>query len=313
MNIADLFAIFLNVLAPVFILVALGWFAARKLGLEQRTLSRLSYYIFTPAFVFSTLAAAKIEADLALRMIGFITLVYLGSIGLAFVAARVMRRGAKMTAAFVMMAAFGNVGNFGLPIATFAGGQQALVPAAIYFLANTVLALVVCVSVASAANAAVSGQGKINWADVAWRVLKTPGLLAIFPALIINALGIKLPLFASRPLDLLSGAMIPIMLLTLGSQIAHEGITRPDRDMLVAIGIRLFSGPLIAVALAGVFGLAGIERSSGILQSSMPTAVLVSIIALEMDILPGFITPAVLLSHLASVFTLAGVLAFLAK
>ncbi|MGM0675299.1 MAG: AEC family transporter, partial [Spirochaetota bacterium] len=45
-------------------------------------------------------------------------------------------------------------------------------------------------------------------------------------------------------------------------------------------------------------------RGAGILQSSMPTAVLASIIAIEYDLLPEFVTEVVLFSTLASLVTL---------
>jgi hypothetical protein len=110
---------------------------------------------------------------------------------------------------------------------------------------------------------------------------------------------------------LLSGALIPTMLITLGAQLGAAGIPRPNLDMLIAIAIRLLSGPALAFGLADVFGLSGIERSTGIIQSSMPSAVLVSLIALEYQIKSEFVTAAVLLSNVLSVITLTVVLALI--
>lgn len=309
--VTELLGIFVNVLTPVFILVGLGYVAATRLDIEGRTLSRVAFYVLTPAFVFNILSGAKIEAALAVRMIGYITVVYVGSIAVALLVARLLRRDAKMTAAYVMLAAFGNVGNFGLPISTFAEGQPALVPATVYFLANLVLAFIVCVTAASAANAVTSHRGKVDVSDAFRRVVTTPGLIALVPALLFNALDVKLPLAATRPLELLSGALIPVMLLVLGVQIAQAGVLRPNRDTWVAIGIRLITGPVLGFALLGAFGLSGLEANVGVLQASMPTAVLVSIIALETKMLPEFITPTVLISNLFSIATLAVVIALL--
>lgn len=299
----QLAAVFLDVLVPVFILVGLGYWAGPRLGLEARTLSRYAYYILTPVFVFSVLSRTQIELELAGRMIGFISAVYAGSIILAFLIARVTRRSAEMTAAYVMIAAFGNVGNFGLPIVQFATGPASLGPATVYFLANLVTAFVVCIAAANARrgfNLAMVGQ-----------VFKTPALWALPPALLINVLGIELPKVITRPLGLLEGALIPTMLIVLGAQLAAAGIPRINRDMLTAGGIRLLSGPLFGFALIGVFGLNGLERSVGLLQASMPTAVLVSIIAMENDLLPEFVTATVLFSNIVSIFTLAFVLILL--
>lgn len=296
----DLLGIFLNVLVPVFALVILGYIFGPRLQLETRTLTRLAYFMLTPAFVFNILSRTRIEAELAGRMIAFISVVYLGSILIALLAARLLRRSAAMTAAYVMIAAFGNVGNFGLPIIQFAEGPEALGVATVYFLANLVLAFVVCVMAANFSRGpslAMAGQ-----------VFRTPALLALAPALLVNWAGISLPEVLVRPLDLLSAAMIPTMLILLGAQLAAAGLPRLGADLLLASGIRLLSGPLIAFGIVGWFALPELERNVGILQSSMPTAVLVSIIAMENKLLPEFVTATVLFSNLMSIATLAIVL-----
>lgn len=295
--------IFLNVLVPVFALVLLGYITGPRLQFEARTLSRLAYFILTPAFVFNVLSQTRIEAALAGRMIGFITLVYLGSIVIAFVTARLLRRSAAMTAAYVMIAAFGNVGNFGLPIIQFAEGPEALGIATIYFLANLVLAFIVCVS---AANFSHGFSMRI-----VTQVFKTPALIALLPALLVNWSGLALPTVVSRPLDLLSGALIPTMLLVLGVQLANAGVPKLSADLLISSSIRLISGPVLAFATVGWFMLPALERNVGILQASMPTAVLVSIIAMENNLLPEFVTATVLFSNVVSIVTLAIVLVLL--
>jgi predicted permease len=298
-----LISVFLNVLAPVFIILGLAYAATRQLRLESRTLSRLAYYVLAPAFVFQVISTARIELGLAARMVAFITLVYVGSVALAFAVARLLRCSRQMTISYMMIASFGNVGNFGLPISQFAQGNAALLPATLYFLANLVFALVLCVMLANA------GRGRLVHA--LGRVASTPALLALIPALVVNATGVQVPTVIARPIELLAAAMIPAMLIALGVQFANAGIPRFNRDMLAAAGVRLISGPLLAFALAEGFGLPALERNVGILQASMPAAVLVSIIAMENDIVPEFTTATVLFSNLASVATLSFVLAAL--
>lgn len=301
--ITQLLGIFLNVLVPVFLLVLLGYAVAPRLQLEARTLSRFAYFILTPAFVFNVLSQTRIEAGLAGRMIGFISLVYCGSIVLAFGVARLLRRSGEMTAAYVMIAAFGNVGNFGLPIIQFAEGPAALGFATVYFLANLVLAFVVCVTAANFSRGFSL--------EIVAQVFKTPALVALVPALALNWANWQLPLVASRPIELLAGALIPTMLVVLGAQLAAAGMPRLSLDLLLASAIRLLSGPLLAFATVGWFALPELERNVGILQASMPAAVLVSIIAIENKLLPEFVTATVLFSNLASIVTLAVVLALL--
>ncbi|MCU0490734.1 MAG: AEC family transporter [Chloroflexaceae bacterium] len=301
-----LFGIFLNVLTPVFLLVALGYLAGPRLSLEARTLSRFAYYILIPAFTFDVLRSAQIEAALALQMTLYTIAVHLGCALLGFVAARLLRRSPQMTAAYILIAIFGNVGNFGLPLAQFRypDEPQALVFSTVYFLAIAGISFVVGVA---AANWYRGGSLR---AVVA--VFKTPALLAVPPAMLVNWLGLELPPVVTRPLALVGAAMIPTMIVALGVQLSSAGLPRLNMDMIVSgVIIRLVGGPLLAVALAIPFGLSGLERSIGILQAAMPTAVLASIIAVENDLLPEFVIASVLVSTLASVATLTVVLALL--
>lgn len=299
----QLLAIFFNVLAPVFLLVLLGYLVGPTLQLEARTLSRFAYFILTPAFIFNILSQAEIEASLATRMIIYIATVYLLSGLIAFLVARLLRRSADMTAAYVMIAVFGNVGNFGLPIIQFSQGDTALVAATVYFLAVLVVAFVVCVMAAN-----ISRGGTLRSVIA---VFKTPALIALPPAILFNWMQVDLPPFVTRPMELLAGALIPTMIVVLGVQLADAGIPRPNLDIALASAVRLISGPALAFALAAPLGLTGIERNVGIIQASMPAAILVSIIALENDLVPHFVTATVLFSTLASIVTLTIVLALL--
>lgn len=302
---SQLLGIFLNVITPVFLLLAAGYFAGPKLQLEARTLSRFAYFILIPAFVFDVLSSARVDAALALRMSVYTIVVHAGCAVLGFAAAQLLRRSAKVTAAFMLIAIFGNVGNFGLPIVQFRfpGEPQATEISTIYFLAIMGISFVVGVAVAN------WHRGGSLRAAVA--VIKTPALLAVLPAILVNWMGVVLPPVMTRPLSLLGAAMIPTMIVALGVQLANAGLPRFNWDMAVSSAIRLVGGSALAVALAIPFGLTGLERSVGIIQASMPTAVLASIIAFENDLIPEFVTATVLFSTLASLVTLTVVLSIL--
>jgi len=298
--IVEVFNIFIDVVTPVFALVLLGYFCGPRLQLEARTLSRAAYFAFIPAFVFNTISQVRIELSLILTMVSYILLVH-GSLAiLGFTVAKIMRRSKEVTAAFVMIAVFGNVGNFGLSLINFRLGEEAQVPATVYFLAILMIAFVICVGVA--------GWTKGGGLHATISVFKTPALIAFVPAAFFAYGDIPVPLFIGRATGLLGDAMIPTMLFTLGVQLAEVKGLKFSRDVLAASMVRLLGGPALAVLLIIPFQLNGLERGAGILQSSMPAAILTSIIAIEYDIVPEFVTTTVLFSTLASLFTLTVVL-----
>ena len=291
----ELASIFLNVVTPVFALLLIGALAGRWLELDTRTLTRFAYFLLTPAFVFNIIGKADVSAALALRMIGFIAVVEIGLALLGFLVARLLRRPSKMVGAYILIAVFGNVGNFGLPLIEFRLGEEALIPATVFFVSVSMIAFTIGVA------AATGSQGsKLN---ALFSVLRTPAIIALPFALLFNATGGP-PLFLDRIAGLLGGAMVPTMLVTLGVQLTQMKNFHFSADMFIASGVRLLGGPLLAFLLVLPFGLAGLERGAGILHASMPAAALASIIALEHDLLPDFVTPTVLLSTLLSLVTL---------
>lgn len=293
---SQLLSIFINVITPVFALVALGWFTGPRLQIQARSLSRAAYYLFIPGFVFSTLSNATIKAELAVKMISYSVIVHMAVAVIGFAVAKFLRKSPKMVGAYTLVAVFGNVGNFGFPIIQFHFGESALEAATVYFLAILVTSFVIGVM---AANLHKGGR-----ATAIFEVLKTPALLAAVPAVIINWVDLPVPIMISRIVGLLGQAMVPVMLVALGVQLASTKSLKLETDTVIASTIRLVISPALAILLVRFFGLTGIERGAGIMQAAMPAAVLTSIIALEYDLLPDFVTRTVLFSTLASVVTL---------
>jgi predicted permease len=298
---AQLLSVFFDVVAPVFAIVALGWAAGPRLGLDARTLSRSAYYVFVPAFAFDVISRSQVPLASVGRMAAYAVVTHLAFGAIGFVVARALQRSREMVAAYVMLAVFGNVGNFGLALITFRLGDAALVPATIYFIVILLTSFVVCVGVA----AWTRGGG----VSAAASVFRTPALVVAVPAALVSATGVELPLFVSRTVGLLGGAMIPAMLFVLGVQLAEAKVLRPNADSVVVSALRLVGAPGVAWALAAPFGVTGLERAAGILQTGMPPAILVAIIATEYDIEPGFVTAAVLFSTVLSLPTLTVLLA----
>jgi predicted permease len=289
-------SVFLDVVAPVFAIVALGYVVGPRLALDSRTLSRAAYYLLVPAFTFDVISRSRIPLGTAGRMAGYAIVTHLAFGVIAFVLARALRRSRAVTAAYVMLSVFGNVGNFGLALITFRLGDAALAPATIYFIVIVLTSFVVCVGVA----AWTRGGGL----SAVVSVFRTPALVVAVPAALVSGAELEMPLLVSRTVGLLGAAMIPVMLLALGVQLAETRALRPTRDAVIVSALRLVGAPAVAWALAAPFGLSGLERASGILQAGMPAAILVAIIANEYEIAPAFVTAAVLFSTVASLGTL---------
>jgi len=302
-NIGGIFLVFLNVVTPVFILVVIGYFVGPRLKIEARSLSRTAYFVFIPAFVFNIISEAKIDSGLALQMLSFILVAQIAVALLGFLVGKALRQSREITAAFVLIATFGNVGNFGLPLIVFRLGETARTFATVYFVATVFISFVICVGVASWVR-----SGGVT---AVFSVFKTPALIALIPALVFNITDVEVPIFLSRLSGLLGQAMIPVMLITLGVQMGEIPKIKINFNVFAASTVRLIGGPVLALLIVPYFGLEGLERSTGILQAAMPAAVLASIISLEYKLLPEFVTTTVLFSTIYSILTLTVILTFI--
>ena len=288
--------IFIDIVTPVFFLILLGYYVGPRLELDAKTLSRTAYFLLVPCFVFDIISRVDIDIAVAGQMILYTSLTHILVALTAFIIARLLNRSREITAAFVIIATFGNVGNLGLSIIDFRLGQAAQTSATIYFITIVLVSFVICVGISSWTR----GTGL----SAVLSVFKTPALIAMVPALFFYGTNLEPPLFLSRITGLLGRAMIPVMLVTLGVQLSGLGKFNFSRDVVIASCLRLIAAPLIAYGLSFVFSLSGMEIRSGILQAGMPVAVLGSIIAIEYNIIPKFVTTAVLFSTLFSLLTL---------
>ncbi len=300
---SEFFSVFINVIMPVFGIVILGFLLGGRLKLQAQTLSRVAYYVFVPAFIFQAIGSSRIPLGNAAKMVAFIVAAHLAAALIAGGVGRLLGRSKEMIAAFVMIAVFGNVGNFGLAVIRFRLGEAAVPPATIYFVAVIVTAFVVCVGAAGWARGGKRGA--------LGGLLRTPALWATLPALLVSQGGVTVPLMISRMIGLLAEAMIPVMLFALGLQLLEQRRVHFSADVVVASSARLLLAPAFAALVAIPFALGRIDYASGVLQAGMPTAILVAIIAREYDIVPDFVTSVVLFSTLASLVSLSLIMVLL--
>jgi hypothetical protein len=142
-------------------------------------------------------------------------------------------------------------------------------------------------------------------------LVRVPAVWGLVAAALVIWTGAELPAALSRPVELLGAAAIPSMLLVLGMQ--FEKGAWPERPGLVAVAsaLALVGSPLIGFLLAPALGLTGLARQAVLVESAMPSAVITTILALELDVAPRFVTSVVVVSTLVSPLTVSILIALL--
>lgn len=298
-----LLEIFANDLLPVFAIAAAGFLLARFAGVQVHGVSRLTFHVLAPALVFNVLVTSTLDAAQSSRMALFYLLVAASAAVMARLAAIPLRLDRRALSAFMLVVVCSNAGNYGLPVALLAFGREALAFASVYFICSAIF------SYTGGVLLAASGRRSVR--DACAGLLRVPAFYGAMAALLTMSLGLSMPAIVMRPVGMLSDAALPLMILVLGMQI--ERATMPERPVVVAaaVAVSLVLTPLAAIGWAHVVGLRGAAFQAGVLQSSMPTAVMTTILALEFDALPQFVTSVVCVATLLSPLTVTLLIAYL--
>lgn len=292
----DTLQLLIDVLGPVVVIVATGALAGPRLGLEAATLSKLAYWILGPAFVFNIFATTTLAADTAVRLVaaGAASVAAAGLVS-ALLAPTVGLRGPAASAT-VMSSAYGNVGNAGLAICVFALGDDALDRAGVLMV--TIMFLGTLLSVWLGTRQTQSSM------RAAVRTLASPMIVAAIVGFVANVADLNPPTIVDRAVATTAQGLIPVMLLTLGLQLATTpglGFTRSTGVVTVA---KLVVAPLAGWLVAEALGLAGDDQGVIILQAAMPPAVFCMVLAIEHDLEADRTTNDVVAATVASLITL---------
>jgi predicted permease len=252
--------------------IAVGYFAARFriLGPEvQGALTRTAYYVTNPALLYTVVAGSDIraalgtDAPLALLSAAIVGLLYCLASFLFF------RRPAAETAVGAMASSYANANNIGIPVSLYAvGTAQHVAPELL-------------VQIQEMAPFYLTVLGLVSGARISWRKV----LLQPFanPMIIASALGVVVALtdwsapdLLQKPIDMLAGGAVPMVLLAFGLSLAGRAPLQKDDgrvETLVATFLKIAGMPVVVWVLGRfVFGLEGQLLLASVIMAALPTA-----------------------------------------
>jgi predicted permease len=294
---------FVEVLLPVLVVVACGYALRRIFSVDLRSLNRVSMYVLSPALIFTTLARIEVTGGEALRIAAVSALFIMAMAVVTLLCAAPLKLDQAGLAGLLLCTMFMNSGNYGLPTARFAFGEEGFQRALLFFIPQTILTQVLAVPIAGMARGARGNP--------VLQVLKMPQIYAALAGLLAHSMGLNLTSGSHaaitsllRGVALMSDAALPLLLLLLGMQLA-QGVAVEQRGLTtLATLLRLLASPLLALGLAWLLGLSDLTTRVVVLEASMPTAVNMVLYSLEFDAQPGFVAGVVVVTTVLSLATL---------
>jgi malonate transporter and related proteins len=253
--------------------IAVGWVAGRSGALGEGAagvLSRLSYFVATPALLLLTLAEADAGSLLSTGLVATAGSAVLCALLFVALARWRWRSPPRELATGALASSYVNAGNLGVPIAVYVLGDASFVAPVLLF--QILVLAPVGLAVLSGSDAAATEP---RWRRLT-QPLRTPVVLGCAAGLTLAGLGWRLPVSVQRPVELLAALAVPAALLAYGMSL--NGAPRPAsgagaaRVWLVVV-LKAVVQPLLAYALGRwVAGLHGTALLAVTITSALPTA-----------------------------------------
>lgn len=295
-----LFDIFLTIIAPIFVLIAIGYLIEKKNCFDMTVLTKTLLYLIMPATILTTLSASslspayvRVTVMFCLAMIGALYL-------LSSLVSWVMRHNRGMKQAFSLSVMFYNSGNFGFPASDLAFPALGLAIQVIVLATQNIINFTLGVFLVSA--------GRFPVREAIKTTLAMPFIYALFVALLMRTYHFALPPFLALPLKYLSQALVPMALLALGIQLAKTRIQTGLRHSIASVVCRLLAAPVIGITLVWLFEIDSAIAPILVCSTSYPTAINTALIAMELRNEEEFAANAVFLSTILSALTVGLVL-----
>jgi predicted permease len=296
--------ILINNIVPISIMIAIGAVMYRAFHLDIKTLSKLNFYVFSPAIVFVKLYESEMNLNVILQVLLFFALFFslLFAVIEIYIRIRKMQRGMRI--AMRNSVIFYNSANYALPLNQTVFGGNA------YTLSIQIIIMIMQNLIPNTYGIYTLNAHKSTWKATMKTILSLPVIYAIPIALLLRYFHLPVPSSIHLPLTYISNAFMATALLTLGVQLGGMKWEFHFSNVAVSNILRLIAGPLLGFFVVWMLGINGLTAQALVLSCAVPTSLSSVLLAIEYENEPEFSSQAVFTSTLFSMFTIPVVIYF---
>jgi malate permease and related proteins len=299
-------------LAPVFLVIALGWWLRRRVWLSDEFISeanRRVYWLGLPALLFISLATAPHQEAPAGPLMVMVLGATAGTIGLALLAGRYLGIGRASLGTFVQAAYRGNLAYVALPILVllpaahgplYTAALLSMAPIMAFYNAAAVILLL--------SSHAPSGEGMAG--RVVREILRNPLIWSSALGAVYGWREWPLPAWLDNSVAMVGKMSLPLALICIGGTLAATRLTGNRRRIVAASVGKLVVLPLGGWFLARLLGLSPAETQVGLVMLATPTAAASYTMATQLGGDGELAAGSVVMSTLLSLVALAAVVAW---
>lgn len=304
MNASETFLYTAEIVAPVFLIVFLGIYLARKNMIDAHfvsTSSKLVFNVTLPILLFINILQTDINVVFNTVQIAISILATV----LCFVLAWIISPyfvSAGDRGVFTQAASRGNLAIIGLALCMNMYGPEGLASASVIL--AIIIPLYNVLSVI-ALNLAQQEQGQLSWLNILADIVKNPLIIAILIALPLSLAEAQLPMILINTGEYLANITMPLALLGIGGALSLKELRRSGTPAVAAALLKTVVLPALGTYAAYLCGLRGIQLGVLFLLFSCPTATVSFIMVRAMGGNSQMAASMILLSTLGSLVSLS--------
>jgi predicted permease len=300
-----------NIVAPVFLIILLGYFLKRIGVINENFVAITSKFVFNvslPAFIFMKISHIDLTAVLDMGQIIFI---YGGTLFVYFtiwIIASLFIKDGRDLSVFVQGAYRSNYAIVGLAIIANLFGDEGLGKASLIlaFLlpVYNVLAVVILTVPMRKIN-------KLNLGSTVQEIILNPLIIAVIISLPFSYFKLELPSMLLTTGNFLADVALPLALIGIGGSLNIENIKRASTLAFSSSILKLIVVPVILTYCAYLFGYRAMDLGIMFVLFSCPTAIVSFIMAEAMGCNSRLAGNIVVISTIGSVITISAAIIFL--
>ncbi|EME22871.1 AEC family transporter [Rhodococcus triatomae] len=258
----------------IFVVIAIGYALGRTRVLGEHgefVLSRLVFFVATPALLFDTLAKSDLSVIFSPTLAVASATAFAVGIAYFVLTRTVIRRPVPEATIGALAASYVNSANLGIPIAVFVLGDASFVAPLLLF------QIVVYSPIALTMLDLTTGSRGGSWIETVTTPFKNPIVLAGVAGLAVSISGWTPPTALTEPFRLVGGASVPGALLAFGIslygvRVLQRGVA-PRREIALASVLKMLVQPVLAYLMGRfLLGLEGHDLFAVVVISTLPTA-----------------------------------------
>lgn len=306
-----------HTILPIILIVVLGYGVAFSKFFSQQECDSLAKFVFSfliPSLLFIATVKAKIPDTIAWEFLfsfyGVLFFIYALS---ACLAKLFFRFNTVQISVFAMGASYSNATIIGLPVCMIALGEKSLLPLFLILSIHNLVLFTIGILLAESRYFSYSTLLK-NMLYLFKQLLSSPITLSLVVGGLINLLDIQINHSIEQAIKMLSQAAIPAALFVLGTSLNKYKVRGHIAPALLIVVLKIIVFPFFVwLLLFQVFKVDSLWATTALLTSAMPVGISAYIFSQKYYQCVEPIATSIVISTIASIFTLSFLISYLAN